>query len=293
MAGVGKSYHINNITNKDENCVERIVFHPDYLNTDFIGQILPTVNANGIIDYQFKAGSFTKILKKAINDPNNHYYLVIEEINRGNAPAIFGEIFQLLDRNENGESSYKISHNLIAKEIYSDGDRMIYIPHNLSILATMNSADQNVFTLDTAFQRRWTMRMIENNIASCPYKNDKILDTNITWQVFNTVINDYILEVNKDTLSSEDKRLGAFFVSKDELALPKNTDDGIVFGEKVIKYLWDDVFKFNKPKLFKDEFNSLDKVLNEFKKNKNFKRFDIFNETIQNKLTTQLSDNIN
>lgn len=292
VAGVGKSYNINKITGEDETFIERIVFHPDYLNTDFIGQILPKVNDDGKIDYQFKAGSFTKILKKAINDPSHHYYLVIEEINRGNAPAIFGEVFQLLDRKADGSSTYRISNDLMAKEIFSDPNKTIFIPNNLTILATMNTADQNVFTLDTAFQRRWTMRMIENNIKNCDYKNVPVLDTGVSWQQFNTVINEHILEVNKDTLTSEDKRLGAFFIRADELKLPTDLTNGIPFAEKVIKYLWDDVFKFNKYALFKSSLNSLDKVLREFKNQQGFSRFDIFNDDIQIKLKQGLQPSL-
>lgn len=283
VAGVGKSHTISKIVGNNEQFVERIVFHPDYLNTDFVGQIMPTMKDDKII-YDFKAGSFTKILKKAIDNPNNHHYLVIEEINRGNAPAIFGEIFQLLDRNENGESSYKIAHEMIAKAVFDNENKPIYIPNNLTILATMNTADQNVFTLDTAFQRRWTMRMIENNIQECHYKDDVILDTGITWEQFNTVINNFILQTNKDSLSSEDKRLGAYFVRQDELKLPENMENGIAFAEKVIKYLWDDVFKFNKSSLFDSQFNALDNVLNYFKTKTEFHRFEIFNAEIHNQL---------
>lgn len=285
VAGSGKSHAINKIIGNSSQYTERIVFHPDYLNTDFIGQIMPIMQNNQII-YDFKIGPFTKILKKAINDHINHYYLVIEEINRGNAPAIFGEIFQLLDRNENGESSYRISHEMIAKAVFDDENKAIFIPNNLTILATMNTADQNVFTLDTAFQRRWTMRMIENHIDECHYKDEFILDTGITWGVFNTVINDFILEVNKDTLSSEDKRLGAYFIRQDELKkpTPNNIEEGTPFSEKVIKYLWDDVFKFNKYVLFDSEFNSLDKTLKFFNNNEKISRFDIFNEDVRNKL---------
>lgn len=286
VAGVGKSHYINQMIGSDENFIERVVFHPDYSNADFIGQILPTVE-NGIISYKFKAGAFTKILKKALDDKNNHYYLVIEEINRGNAPAIFGEIFQLLDRKDTGESSYKVSHELIAKSINENSDSdFIYIPSNLSILATMNSADQNVFTLDTAFQRRWTMRMIENNIDKCNYKNEHIVDTNITWGVFNTVINQCILEANKNTLSSEDKRLGAFFIKENELSFT-SMEDNSPFAEKVIKYLWDDVFRFNKSQLFNDEYNSLDEILRLFKNNHGNDRFNIFNMDIKSKLIEQ------
>lgn len=308
VAGVGKSHNVKEYIKKrtgyNENNIERIVFHPDYLNTDFVGQILPTVNTEGKIDYQFKAGSFTKILKKAFENPDKHFYLVIEEINRGNAPAIFGEVFQLLDRKADGSSTYRISHDLMIDDI-NKSDKIteklssIYIPSNLTILATMNTADQNVFTLDTAFQRRWTMRMIENNIEDCGYKNVPVLDTGVSWQQFNTVINEHILEVNKDTLSSEDKRLGAFFVRADELKLPDDLNNGIPFAEKVIKYLWDDVFKFNKSALFQSHLNSLDKVLRLFRNNHGFNRFEIFNEDIKAKLqqgklpAPQVSDNSN
>lgn len=280
VAGVGKSHYIKHTLGINENFAERVVFHPDYSNADFVGQILPTVkviNGEGksVISYEFKAGAFTKILKRAIVDKSNHYYLIIEEINRGNAPAIFGEIFQLLDRDANGRSQYEISHDLIANYVHSDDNQKIYIPNNLSIYATMNTADQNVFTLDTAFQRRWTMQMIDNNIENCDYRDKPILDTGISWKAFNKVINEHILDMNKDSLSSEDKRLGAFFVRENELA------NESYFAEKVIKYLWDDVFKFNKSALFNSSFNSLDKVLSAFKSNKDFQRFDIFNEDIK------------
>ncbi|MDO5638196.1 MAG: AAA family ATPase [Myroides sp.] len=285
VAGVGKSHSIKNIIGDDEHFIERIVFHPDYLNTDFVGQIMPTINTDGKIDYQFKAGSFTKILKKAIENPSEHFYLVIEEINRGNAPAIFGEIFQLLDRNTDGRSTYSISHDFIANNVFDNPSTHIYIPSNLTILATMNTADQNVFTLDTAFQRRWTMRMIENDITKCGYRDTIILDTSVTWEQFNKVINEFILESNKGTLSSEDKRLGAFFVRKDELTA--NDENGTPFAEKVIKYLWDDVFKFNKSVLFKSHFNSLDKVLRTFKGGDGNAKFDIFNDSISKKLKNE------
>lgn len=305
VAGVGKSYKVNkllgNLYGEKEHHIERVVFHPDYLNADFIGQILPTVKKEGGITYEFKAGPFTRILKKAFDNPYNHYYLVIEEINRGNAPAIFGEIFQLLDRKNTGESEYKISHDLIGgyindtlnnkfnvqektpNENLKIHNNMIYIPSNLSIYATMNTADQNVFTLDTAFQRRWTMQMMENNIDECSFKDVVISDTCVTWGTFNKVLNDVILQSNKNTLSSEDKRLGAYFVKPHELM--KQSDNTCLFAEKVIKYLWDDVFKFKKQELFRDNLNSLDQVLNEFNNGEDKKKFTIFIESVYQRLT--------
>lgn len=151
-----------------------MVFHPDYTYSDFIGQILPCVEENGQVTYKFTPGPFTNILKDAFNNPTEEYVLVIEEINRGNAPAIFGEVFQLLDRkveisdiNDDGlpigTSEYGITNANMARIIYDDPTHKVRIPSNLSIIGTMNTSDQNVFTLDTAFQRRWNMRLIENN----------------------------------------------------------------------------------------------------------------------------------
>ena len=107
VPGSGKSHEIKTKYCNDEKMMERVVFHPDYTYSDFVGQILPRVekdkDGNEKLKYVFTPGPFTRMLKKAQEDPSNHYYLVIEELNRGNAPAIFGEIFQLLDRKDEDE----------------------------------------------------------------------------------------------------------------------------------------------------------------------------------------------
>lgn len=312
VPGSGKSFTIQTNYCDDFDLMERVVFHPDYMNTDFVGQILPTVKGEGEekeITYDFTPGPFTRILKKAINNPDKHFYLVIEEINRGNAPAIFGEIFQLLDREIDGTSSYKITNYNIASEVFGDKETPVYIPSNLSILATMNTADQNVFTLDTAFQRRWNMKMIENDVTKAKHAEMKILDTTVTWERFNTVVNDQIITSSATTLSSEDKRLGAYFVTadvleyisfdthKDEIAeryninLNDNTkldrtikDLNSRFGDKVIKYLWDDAFKFSREDIFDSDYKSLEKVLEYFNNSAGNKKFDIFNQDIKDNL---------
>ena len=171
VPGSGKSWTIEHEYCKKGTHVERLVFHPDYTYSDFIGQILPVVAEDGQVSYQFTAGPFTNILKDAYLNPTEEYILVIEEINRGNAPAIFGEVFQLLDRKviasekyddgmPIGTSEYGITNANIAKIVYGDSKHKVKIPSNLSIIGTMNTSDQNVFTLDTAFQRRWEMRLI-------------------------------------------------------------------------------------------------------------------------------------
>ena len=98
VPGSGKSYTIEHEYCRPTSRVERLVFHPDYTYSDFIGQILPAVDENGQVSYKFTAGPFTNILKESYKNPATEYILIIEEINRGNAPAIFGEVFQLLDR---------------------------------------------------------------------------------------------------------------------------------------------------------------------------------------------------
>lgn len=312
VPGSGKSYKIEKEYCNDFNFMERVVFHPDYMNTDFVGQILPTVKGEGEdkeITYDFTPGPFTRVLKKAIENPGDHYYLVIEEINRGNAPAIFGEIFQLLDRDDVGKSSYEITNYNIANEVFDEKEKPIYLPSNLHILATMNTADQNVFTLDTAFQRRWDMKMIENDVSKAEHASKSILDTNVTWERFNTVINDQIITSSAATLSSEDKRLGAYFVTEEILkyySKEENLDDVIQkysindrdadkidkaikdlnsrFGDKVIKYLWDDAFKFSRDELFDVEYKSLEKVLDTFNYSVGEERFNVFNQDIKENL---------
>lgn len=266
VPGAGKSHEIKTKYCSDEKYMERVVFHPDYMYSDFVGQILPRVEkdeaGNDRLKYIFTPGPFTKMLKKAENDPENYYYLVIEELNRGNAPAIFGEIFQLLDRKDEdefpaeelGESEYGISNYEVAKEVYKDEKHPLRIPSNMYILATMNTADQNVFTLDTAFQRRWNMKQIENNFEKSSHSKDIIAGTKVSWGAFATVINDMVIDINVDMASSEDKRLGTYFAKKKELEVSR-------FPEKVLKYLWDDAFKMDKTAIFNENCKSLEDVV--------------------------------
>lgn len=267
VPGSGKSRYIKDHYKTEAGCMERVVFHPDYTYSDFVGQILPRIvedaNASGKhLSYEFVPGPFTNILSKAIHDENGkQYYLVIEEINRGNAPAIFGEIFQLLDRVDSGdnagESEYGITNFDIANEIYKDPTHEIKIPSNLSILATMNTSDQNVFTLDTAFQRRWIMRHIDNDVMSAIHANDTIDGSKITWGAFALTINREAIRASEGLTSAEDKRLGAYFVTKRELMKDR-------FPEKVLKYLWDDAFRMERERVFSPEMDSLDKVIGTF-----------------------------
>ncbi|GHP90774.1 hypothetical protein VN1203_07820 [Helicobacter pylori] len=285
VPGSGKSYTLQRDYCNDNSVVEKIVFHPDYSYSDFVGQIMPSVDDSGIVSYKFNPGPFTNILKKAYHNPQIKHVLVIDEINRGNAPAIFGEIFQLLDRLKHdkngfkkGSSEYAINNMDIANIVHSDKNASIRIPSNLWIIATMNTSDQNVFTLDTAFQRRFFMQLIENSFENVDddFKNMKILDTDITWQKFCTTINEKIAQNNEGLSSMEDKRFGVYFVNIDDLKSKEN------FAHKVIKYLWDDVFKFDRNIIFDTtKFNTLEAVVKNFTKEKGRTQFDIFSDDVK------------
>lgn len=332
VPGSGKSHEIKEKLKNDYGIseekqdlfVERTVFHPEYTNADFIGQVMPKL-VQGKTDFVFKPGPFTSILKKAICDSHNRYVLIVEEINRGNAAAIFGELFQLLDRigdeakktshegslNTYGKgwSEYFVMHTEINNYIRGADDSFdgkaldingihfsantgIRLPPNLSILATMNTSDQNVFTLDNAFQRRWDMKLIENVFGGTEEENNQksaFVDTakTITWEKFQTAINQKISKMSEDAgLSSmEDKRLGCWFVKAEKPSERDKDGNDIyiirkdVFAEKVLKYLWDDAFKFCREKVF-NNYSNLESLTRDFKGDKEFAVFkELFSET--------------
>ena len=338
VPGCGKSNKIREkLKNVPEKNKVRVVFHPEYTNAEFIGQILPKVN--GHVTYEFTPGPFTQIIKRAYLNPNEQFYLVIEEINRGNAAAIFGDTFQLLDRLKAGEtdslgndpanvavntftegwSQYFVQNddvNTYIRKVVKKGDgsyeerndgepvdeieindilfnsnTAIRLPPNLSILATMNTSDQNVFTLDNAFPRRFDMELVRNEFelatkdvdkskyggfktADIQTQHDaKIADTDVKWGDFWEWINKKIVSRLKGLSSTEDKRLGVWFVSNIDGKIEEK-----IFAEKVLKYLWDDVFKFKRPQVFAEGIDTLEKLINSFEKTSGKERFDVFKD---------------
>lgn len=285
IPGSGKSYYIENTVLKDvdkDNDVFRTTFYLDYSNSDFIGQIYPVVKDRNVT-YEPKPGPFTKALERALRNPGRMIYLVIEEINRGNAAAIFGDTFQLLDRlKENrddrviGDSEYPVANEFIegyfekVNKDLKDNDKIkftknkIIIPHNLTLLATMNTSDQNVFPLDTAFKRRWDREKVMtdwNKVGDI--KNLYVPFTDITWGKFATTINDKMLKDNgeSDVSVSEDKQMGAYFVKENMLSKEKNTGDKDslrAFISNVMDYLYNDVTKFNHELLFDKNVKTYD-----------------------------------
>lgn len=203
------------------------------------------------LQYEFVLGPFTRILQLAETYKDQQCLLIIEELNRGNAPAIFGEIFQLLDRNDDGTSRYGIYNSDIAEKVYGDKNKSIKLPPNLTIVATMNTSDQNVFTMDTAFQRRWQMKHIPNRFTgesldekTINHVAKHLPNSEISWGVFAQTINKKMHTANLGFGGTEDKSLGVYFATDNDL------DDAERFAEKVLKYLWDDAFKLGRQALF-------------------------------------------
>ena len=153
--GTGKSFQINKeIEGVSEEYIFRTVVHPEFTYSDFVGQLLPYKDTTGT-GFKFFPGVLTQALKKAYKDRSKNIYLILEEISRGNVSAIFGDIFQLLDRNESFESEYPIRNDNIIAEIPQITDGLLRFPSNLNILCSVNTNDQNVFPMDTAFKRRF------------------------------------------------------------------------------------------------------------------------------------------
>lgn len=277
VPGCGKSFHVKKLV---DNIVspfyyERTIFYPDYSYSDFVGQLVPTKNGTNIT-YDFKPGIFTTILTKALQDPDHDYYLVIEEINRGNASAIFGDLFQLLDRDSNYESVYAISQ-LQIQEYLADkvpnrnNSDLIKIPKNLNIYATMNTSDQNVFVLDTAFKRRWEFELIPNNISN--FSNASSLyvpNTSITWQEFHIKINKKIVSNQVTFGNFDDKQIGPFFIDSQSLSTNQNDtsiDKIYKFSYKVLEYLWNDVARLYRDKWFGNNVKTLEELIKEYEIN--------------------------
>ena len=295
--GTGKSHTVDK-KSKEFDYSERVTFYPEYTHDDFIGCFMPVMSyeketpkrdymyADGTSSnmigrpvpyYTFVDGPFTKALVHALKNPTENVLLIIEELNRANAAAVFGEIFQLLDRKyegqaDDGESRYEISISnefsefLASQEVpnYKKGDK-IKIPCNLSIYATMNSADQGVNPLDSAFKRRWNFIYVPIDFNEVEHKDHEIdyAGGKVTWEAFATTINKSLK--GKDI--NEDKHLGEYFISKSEI------NDKYRFASKILLYLFDDVLKFNRRGFFKADYKTFSDLLEGFNQGKEIFEF--------------------
>lgn len=226
-------------------------------------QLLSEESYKEKIAYEYVPGPFIRLLVKALQNPEAPYVLIVEEINRANVAAVFGDVFQLLDRNNDGESEYSITTTAdmrayLQRELGKDKDvTTIKIPSNLFIWATMNSADQGVYPMDTAFKRRWTFSYYglddeENNLSAAAIKPRFELGKSnklISWNSLRKAIND---ELSTDTYNiNEDKLMGPFFLKEE--ALKDNTSFNEAFKNKVLMYLFDDVVKQKRRSFFNCE----------------------------------------
>lgn len=276
--GTGKSYLLNQEAKSIfKNNFDRVTFHPNYMYGNFIGAFKPFPKKDDlgkeIITYKYVPGPLMKMLVKAFLNPQEKYLLIIEEINRANVSGVFGDFFQLLDRNESGESEYsiytseeiqqffkecfeqninEIKLNYIKQKLNSDYSKII-LPNNLYIWATMNSADQGVMPLDTAFKRRWDFTYMDvDNEKEELFKDYKFKITETTvveWNKFRKEINKRLSSYN----IPEDKLLGPYFISKKILETKDVEKITEAIKDKVLLYLYEDVAKAYRNKLFVSE----------------------------------------
>jgi hypothetical protein len=267
--GTGKSKYLeDNFSN-----LTRVVFHSEYSYYDFIGSYKPTplykqvetslrrISGEGfevgepIIDYQFRPGPFINVLINAVRRSDIKFTLLIEELNRANAPAVFGDIFQLLDRKTDGSSHYKINPSEELKNYlmsiedvrrkFIDG---LFIPKNMNIVATMNSADQGVFVLDSAFKRRWKFKYMSIKEKGFTHENSLITYAreDFKWRHILSSINRKL----KNLGINEDRLIGPYFIS------PREIEDSTSFSSKLLIYLWDDVLRLKRENFFDSEIRT-------------------------------------
>lgn len=251
---------------------ERVTFHPNYSYAQFVGTYKPIQNPENLneIRYEYIPGPFIRTFIQAKKTDQN-VLLLIEEINRANVAAVFGDIFQLLDRDVNGNSEYPITTSEDLRKFLAKPENLggspedyttISIPSNMYIWATMNSADQGVLPMDAAFKRRWEFEYIniddgagELNGVTIPIPNGKNADdsikyVSIEWNTIRTAINEQLKKVSG---VNEDKLLGPFFIgdkTKIENAAKNPEQFCKSFKSKVLMYLFEDVVKMQPGELF-------------------------------------------
>ena len=297
--GTGKSYKVRDIANNYlkipwneqkkslENTI-KTVFHPEYTYSDFVGKLLPQTTAGGSVIYKFYQGHFLRVLglayKYLIDGSNQNVLLVIDELNRGNAAAIFGPIFQLLDRETDDWSTYDVNLSeleIVAllramgydaqttdKNIQVDGSNFdvfcqmtkmklemndnqnglrvldnlishrVSIPRNLSIVATINTSDESIYYLDSAFKRRWDWEYVDVPGYGKEKTKDIVMEgRDDKWLDFVQKLNDFIKENHHLIRRIEDKQIGVWFLKSENNQITKESIEN-----KLMFYLWDSVF---------------------------------------------------
>lgn len=312
----------------DDKCdnpnVFRTTLHPEFSYNDFVGQLEPKKNGKSIT-YDFVPKIFTQALTAAIRHPEAPIFLILEELSRANVAAVFGDIFQLLDRSADGSSEYSIDNDSILqgiediyqsyvvegteddREVY-EGDKYrgkkIFIPRNLFIIGTVNTSDQNVFVMDTAFKRRFEFEYMDaNDIVYDEYEDEqktkgvkgkeknnfkiklgsipnKVEELDTDWISLYTKLNSFITaKEDKGLELSEDKQLGQFFIKFEE-DIPENEgfNKAQLYG-KLLQYLWEDIklASYSDKKLFDIELETFSQAYKRMKDGKNVFHQDFMN----------------
>lgn len=285
--GTGKSHNLNLDLGKHfpaDDLFERTTFYPDSTSGTFIGSYRPTPiyrtaegdfwesdrssvapNFEPIIDYRFVPGPFLRLLAKARAHPNHNFCLVIEEINRANASAVFADAFQMLDRDDEGTGKFGVTLAQEATDYLASHNvnGSLRIPSNMYIWATMNSADQGVMPLDSAFKRRWAMEYVGLNDGEDVVEDWELelsfLDQPIKWNAFRSAINTHLERQG----IAEDRLLGPFFMTRKDLERPKT------FENKILQYLRDDVVRNAPGKLFAGASSSFGALVQSYRQKTN------------------------
>lgn len=303
--GTGKSYKLKSMAKRyfpDKN-VHRVTFYPDYTYTQFVGCFKPYATQDEetnktLFTYRFVPGPFLKSYMDAISNPSQSFLLIIEEINRANPAATFGDVFQLLDRNDDGVSEYGVDVPLEMRDFiksywltdcglsyeekdeasqargFSDQRDMLEfmmgelrLPSNMYIWATMNSADQGVFPMDTAFKRRWDFRYMGINegedadIDGVPLNEIEVPcgKHQVKWNNLRIAINNFMM--SDELKINEDKLLGPFFVNPRTLTEDRFVD---VFKDKVLLYLYEDAGKTKRSRMFRKGLKTYSQICDAF-----------------------------
>lgn len=286
--GTGKSHDVSkfiakiypNIEERKNPFVFKTTIYSDYSYYDFIGNLLPTHNGEKL-EYAFTPGIFTQALAMSLNYPEKEIFLVIEEMSRGNIASIFGDVFQLLDRKKDGSSAYSINNSLISdflnKPIEDGGIEKyiekIFLPRNLHIFGTVNTSDQNVNVIDTAFKRRFNF--IYSDVEPVKDKEGNFLnsftfkvgDNEFEWNKFYMSLNKLITD---DLELAEDKQIGQFFIKFDNFINDEDKLDAI--KNKLLHYLWEDVQSMainDNYSIFDDRYKTFSKLYSSFGKKEN------------------------
>jgi hypothetical protein len=274
--GSGKSRYLDGEAKKTDPAphIIRTTFHQETSYFDFVGTYKPSpvyekvsselfdltgspfIAGRPVIDYRFLCGPLLEATIKATLNPGHNVILIIEEINRANCGAVFGDMFQLLDRNSDGTSTYSIEpspdlRNFLASLGTPLLRDTVRLPANLYIWATMNSADQGVRPIDSAFRRRWEFEY-RGHRTPCEYPSDAAqivyAGTKHNWDSFRELVNRKL-----STLAiHEDKLIGPYFLTVQEMSDPAK------ILNKLLLYLWEDVLRFQQKELM--DFDSFSHV---------------------------------